>query len=626
MEPVAMEASPLATSTAGDWTEQFEQSLHLQRDRIRAFLDAQQSRLGRAEAELALRIEQLAEDLAHDRREIDQARDDVRQQSERLAEQTAAFQALKDELAAAESKWHQGQQRAAQQQEAMAQQFLRQQEQIAQQQQQLDLRREELAKQQSQLDAAEAALHHDRQALSLARQGHKAEREQLAALDGQLQSRRTELDMRQEQLDARQAETESRRRHIARELKARHAEQLDEIDRRRAELDRRDAQRQAELEEQLEAAHKERETLEGKLDAVRTERETLEGKLEAARGEQENLRQQFEAIGRQRGDSWQQTEAARAEQKQWTARCKAAEERGEQLEAEVRSLRDKCDRLETQVATQAEATGDREEDTRALEDLRTERDALATQLGETEARLTETQQRLVEARQAGPATKATDDDAQRRYEMVVEDLRGLRAKNAELQEQLTRAQSERPAARAAGGALNWEAEKKRILAALEAGDDGDQAATAAERLEIEDLVRRTDQSLAEKERECNELRQLLQDQSANLGAVAVGAAALGQVLDADEVVQEEREKLKGLQEQCREKLRQAEIEISMERAKLAREKAQLDERLSAAGRRDGQAEGDAAATAPAEKPVRGRWLERLGLKDSAEETPERPRQ
>ena len=77
-----------------------------------------------------------------------------------------------------------------------------------------------------------------------------------------------------------------------------------------------------------------------------------------------------------------------------------------------------------------------------------------------------------------------------------------------------------------GTVLDWEAEKCRILAALELEvSDGDEA--AARRLEFQQVVRTTDAVVAEKQREVEELQALLTAQSSNLASVAVGAAALG---------------------------------------------------------------------------------------------------
>jgi hypothetical protein len=111
---------------------------------------------------------------------------------------------------------------------------------------------------------------------------------------------------------------------------------------------------------------------------------------------------------------------------------------------------------------------------------------------------------------------------------------------------------------------------------------------------------------------------LLSQQSDNIGSLAVGAAAVAEIFDQDEVIRQERERLQQAQEDWREKLRQAEIDISLERARIARERVELDEKLRAfeEERSTHNAAGHAPANAKGAKPARGRWLERLGLKDS----------
>jgi hypothetical protein len=261
--------------------------------------------------------------------------------------------------------------------------------------------------------------------------------------------------------------------------------------------------------------------------------------------------------------------------------------------------------------------------------LRQQIDDSAAEAQSLRARCEELEQELA-GRPAGngtPADATALEDLQRRYDMALEDLRGLKAQNAELRTRVGQVSNlpgagksqTRPAPSATGTALNWEAEKLRILAALEseAFDSGPQA--VAERLKIEEVVRATERALAEKDREIEHLQQLLRQQSANLGAVAVGAAALEGIADQDAIVREERENLRRLQEQWREKLRQAEVEISVERAKLARKQAEIDEKLRTlehAGA-DDQADG----LSPSGKPPRGRWLARLGLGDGNEPRP-----
>ncbi len=136
---------------------------------------------------------------------------------------------------------------------------------------------------------------------------------------------------------------------------------------------------------------------------------------------------------------------------------------------------------------------------------------------------------------------------------------------------------------AAGASADWESEKRRILAGLE--PDGEQNACTAdqERLKLDDLVRRTDELVAEKNQEIEHLRRLLQSQGENAGSVAGGAAAGQQLLDQDAVIRQERESLAQLQQQWREKLAQAEIEVSLERAKIARKHAEIDEKLRHVG-------------------------------------------
>lgn len=267
------------------------------------------------------------------------------------------------------------------------------------------------------------------------------------------------------------------------------------------------------------------------------------------------------------------------------------------------------------TAPEPAATADSDE----LAELRTEREQLLDKLADTENRLAQMTERveslegqLASARQAG-TENADTEDYRRRYEMAVEDLRELKIRNQQLEEQV---QASRRAG-ASGQTLDWEAEKRRILAALEAEEQGEQAteADAGRRMEIEQILRKTERIVADKDREIAELKQLLQDQSANLGSVAVGAAALGSVLDSDAIIREERENLRRLQQEWQEKLRQAEVELSLERAKLARQRAELEEKLSALGNKT--APPDAATPAPTspDKPSRGRWLSRLGLKD-----------
>ncbi len=214
----------------------------------------------------------------------------------------------------------------------------------------------------------------------------------------------------------------------------------------------------------------------------------------------------------------------------------------------------------------------------------------------------------------GLAEYCNGEGYRRRYEMALDDLRDLKAKHAELQRQLDEARSN-TANRADGeptqnGILDWEAEKRRILDTLETDFDQSDRQQQVERLKIEDVLQTTEKVIAEKDREIEELRRRLQQQDSDAKIETERSAATDRVIDGDAVIRRERERLEQLQEQWREKLRQAEVELSVERAKLARRHAELEERAKA-GATETSPETNAAEKV--EQSVSGRWLARLGL-------------
>jgi hypothetical protein len=193
-------------------------------------------------------------------------------------------------------------------------------------------------------------------------------------------------------------------------------------------------------------------------------------------------------------------------------------------------------------------------------------------------------------------------------------VRELKAKNSDVTEQLAKAKRAAAHAGAAispGGGLDWEAQKRKLLEQLEADVE-----EADDKLTVEGAIKITDQVIAERDQEIAELRRLLENQSQNVGEVAVGAAAIAQMLDTDELIHQERDNLKQLQDKLREELKKAEVDISLERAKMARERADIDEKLRLLEAE--RASGPCDPAAPGEKgkqPARGKWLARLGLKE-----------
>ena len=227
---------------------------------------------------------------------------------------------------------------------------------------------------------------------------------------------------------------------------------------------------------------------------------------------------------------------------------------------------------------------------------------------------------LMETPQAAPASVA-DDGLQERYETAMEEIRSLESHNAELQRDLAASQAAGPTARLADGGMDWEAKKLQILASLES-DDGLEGEEAAERRSsTEAVVFATEQIVADKDRQIAALqkqlaaeqldaKQPVPDSEPETAALRDAAAILG----ADDVIRQERENLARLKTEWEEKLRHAEIELSLERAKIARQRAEIAEKQRAFD----QQNSDEGEKTPSGKPTRGRWLARLGLKDPNE--------
>ncbi len=85
--------------------------------------------------------------------------------------------------------------------------------------------------------------------------------------------------------------------------------------------------------------------------------------------------------------------------------------------------------------------------------------------------------------------------------------------------------------------------------------------------------------LETRNQEVQELRHLLDQQTETRDRqFAIGAAAIAEKIDSDELVRQERDRLRRLQTQWEEKFREEEIEASLERAKLSRQRQELAKR------------------------------------------------
>jgi len=406
------------------------------------------------------------------------------------------------------------------------------------------------------------------------------ELEELARKQARLDDKLRRAETREEELEAESAKTKTQRRRIAAELR-----------------DERDAVQR---------------------DLRRLEAERAEMRAEAQRHE-DDLQRRIADVERRAAETAATTSNAGAEV---ALRKLAAEheqrlaERDadihgltEQLEAARREI-EKLEAAQAKLEQRLDATSDAE---RLLTRAEAEADELRRALAETEARL---------AAAGGSEDRSVELDAlERMLEEAQESIRDLERRNAALE----RAKS---SAASAGGvddqAMDWESQKRRLLAALEADLDPNDEQDQADKLTIEGTIQITDSMIQQRDREIAELKQLLDEQSRNVGSVSVGAAAFAAVLDQDDLIREHRDQTETIKKQWEEKLRAAEVELSIERAKIARERTELEEmRIEWEAERARIAkQGPAAAASDKDAAKRGsgggRWLARLGLRDQEE--------
>lgn len=209
-------------------------------------------------------------------------------------------------------------------------------------------------------------------------------------------------------------------------------------------------------------------------------------------------------------------------------------------------------------------------------------------------------------------------------EKLAAELADLKQQNSDLASQLAEAQSSlhNPPhlylSTLNQESMTWEQRKKLIMqqfeneSAAESYNDPSQS-----RIDIEDVLRTTQTEIDRRDKEIEELKAIVEQQSNTHEGVAIGAAAIAQMLDSDELVKLEREKLAAIQREWEGKLREAEIQISTERAKLSRERAELESqsRLLAEQLVNLPPQNSSVVETKVDgKPVR-RWLEHLGLRD-----------
>jgi len=261
------------------------------------------------------------------------------------------------------------------------------------------------------------------------------------------------------------------------------------------------------------------------------------------------------------------------------------------------------------------------------ESLQTERQLVRELREQADQRICETLFGDEQAASSDQADAAETEALLREQDSLRNQIAELEDQNRELAAKLTAHSMNKQLSdgnhTATSESMSWEDRKRMILQRLEHEEhqlqQSDPSATEDGLDEIQTLrqmVQRADGEIRRRDEEIAELRQLLEQQSSTVGDVAIGAAAIAGLLDQDDLVRDEREKLQQIQNEWQEKLREAEIEVSLERARLARERQNIEKRnveledlMSAQ-----KSSADAIETESAEagKPKR-KWLAKLGL-------------
>lgn len=358
--------------------------------------------------------------------------------------------------------------------------------------------------------------------------------------------------------------------------------------------------------EQLEAASQNQASLEEEVLELSSQLEQLQKQLEAAQvnSQEEELRNEL-------------TEARNQilELENETSQLKAAADALANTEHELAEVKQLCVELETQLESQIS-------DNASHDTLRQEHDELRQEIDRLTAELQQAAENA--ASSDSEETRTTLREYERRLADIEAENTELVEQNSDLAAQIAKFQvsatGSKPHMQFDQESLSWEERKRLILQQLEdetddATDDPvQQAAHVARQLEVKDLVETTEAEIARRDREIEELRSIVEQQSNTSQGVAIGAAAIAQMFESDDLIKQERSKLKNIQQEWEEKLRQAEIDLSMERAKLARERSQLEAELEKVK----QAQDNETLHDEIEEKVKGRkrkWLEHLGLKD-----------
>ncbi|MBN2218293.1 MAG: hypothetical protein JW719_13035 [Pirellulales bacterium] len=308
-------------------------------------------------------------------------------------------------------------------------------------------------------------------------------------------------------------------------------------------------------------------------------------------------------------------EMIEAAQSQWAeVRSESSEQQNEwadRIEAGQKALAQRIEELAAGEAQAVRVNAQRHDELAKINQrLESERDELENRVAQADRRLAELQRQLDNAE----PSNANGEDYRSRYELAIEEVHKLSEQNDMLAQELANIRrgtiSRNPET---AEAADWEAQKRRLLEALENLDENNEK-ESAERIEIETVIQTTNAVIAAKDQEIAQLRRAVGDHAGEKGTSSAGAPSIDKVLDQDEIIQQEREKFRQLQNELEGKLRQAEIELSIERADIARQRIEVEEIMRQFAESGSPANADAVGTTTDDKPSGRRWLARLGLK------------
>lgn len=572
------------TQSDSAWSEERSQeaaeSLRALREQADQTLDDHRQCIGEVEARLTGQLQRIADEVAKERL--------ADEETQALSlEQATALEALQKSLAEKETEVVEVLEKLAAQSLAIETQLLERDEELEQLLELGEAENQERESLQQKLEAAQQSLQQfeTEECAACARVG-----EELVEAAEQLEQLKQQLDALQEQHETLQVELELavQDSQTAQELNEQTVASLEESTGSAAAAD----DRAAESAELLTEAHSR---------VARAERQVIDIKKTVV-----DAKSRIGELEKQLENTEQSSDELNEEIEQTRRKFELAL-------ADVNKLKRENSELQEDLLSRPEAS---DQESPELVSLRLERDALADRITEFEN---------IPAPAVDEDAQQVLEDLQHRFELAVDDVRQLKQENASLR-QNAETSDNASATVIHDGPLNWEEQKALLMASLEAEEndildlDLDEP-RCEERATIQDTLSMTDRIVSEKEAllarrdsEIVELRTQLNERPTGENLETLREQIAEEILGDDEAIQQAREKLQERQQELDDMLRETELKISIERATLARDQAELKEKLA-----------ELANQEPAEQESNGgkprrRWLSALGLKEDKDDT------